>query len=134
MVILRAARPVGSTGSPRLALLKDGRVLVAGGGVYANLLGSPEYSSAVEILDPVTGDWQLASSMNVATEHLWLFTLNDGRVLALSRANESSGNSMLTVEVYDPDDNMWAALSSHDPHYLPSDAVQLQDGRLLVLD
>ena len=72
--------PLPGSSSPRLlpslVLLDDGRVLVVGGldlNGAASPFSLPEVVNVVEILDPNTGDWQLAASMNRALPEQWLF-------------------------------------------------------------
>ena len=124
-----------SRGVPSLALLADGRVLVAGGldfGGASSVYSSSEPVNVVEILDPRTGDWQRAAAMNQASEEQWLFSLNDGRVLAIGAARVESSDPTVHAEVYDPATDTWTLITSPDIHYAPTDAIEMSDGRLLV--
>ena len=132
--------PLSGSSSPRgvpsLALLADGRVLVAGGLDYSGAdspYSSPEAVNVVEILDPLTGDWQQAAAMNRALQEQMLFSLNDGRVLAIGAMRNGSYDLTAHAEVYNPATDTWTLLSSQDPGFVPSDAINLLDGRLLVL-
>ena len=122
-------------GLPNLVLLADGRVLVAGGLDFSGSTSSysPEIVNAVEILDPATGGWQRAASMNQVSEDQWLFSLNDGRVLAMAAVGDGPSDLTAHAEMYDPAADTWTVISSLDPHYVPTDAIKLSDGRLLVL-
>ena len=133
-------KPLSGSSSPRgvpsLALLADGRVLVAGGLDYSGAdspYSSPEAVNVVEILDPHTGDWQQAAAMNRASQEQMLFSLNDGRVLAIGAARNGSSELTGHAEVYDPAADTWTIITSLDPDYVPKDAIELPDGRLLVL-
>ena len=122
-------------GVPSLALLADGRVLVAGGLNFSDpesLYSSPEPVNVVEILDPRTGDWQRAAAMNQASEEQWLFSLNDGRVLAIGAARDGSSDPTGHAEVYDPATDTWTLVKGPDIHYAPTDVIEMSYGRLLV--
>ena len=132
--------PLPGSSSPRpfpsLALLDDGRVLVAGGldvSGAASPFSLPEVVNVVEILDPNTGDWQLAASMNRALPEQRLFSLNDGRVMALGVLRDGSSDPTAHAEVYDPAFDMWRPIVVLEPNFVPSDAIKLTDGRLLVV-
>ncbi len=119
---------------PNLVALNDGRILVAGG---LDFSGSASPTSLaipkeVEIYDPATGDWQQAAAMNQAFEYQRLFPLNDGRVIAL-RILGQDVDATAHAELYDPTADTWTIVGDHDPYYLPTDAVKLSDGRLLVI-
>ena len=121
-------------GLPNLVLLDDGRVLVAGGLDFSGSTSSysPEIVNSVEIFDPTTGDWQQAAPMNKVSEDQWLFSLNDGRVMAMGALDDGSSDATAHAEIYDPAADTWTLVSSLEPYYAPTDAVQLSDGRLLV--
>ena len=133
-------RPLPGSSSPRavpsLALLADGRVLVAGGHDYSGATSiylSPEPVNVVEILDPHTGEWQQAAAMNRVSEKQWLFSLRDGRVLAIGAVSDESSDAAVQAEVYDPATDTWTLVGSPDSHYAPTDAIEMSDGRLLVV-
>ena len=132
--------PLPGSSSPRpypsLALLDDGRVLVAGGldvSRTASPFSLPEVVNVVEILDPNTGDWQLAAAMNRALPEQQLFSLKDGRVMALGVLWDGSSDPAAHAEVYDPTTDMWKPIASLEPNFVPSDAIKLTDDRLLVV-
>ena len=93
---------------------------------------SPEIVNAVEVFDPTTGDWQQAASMSGVSEDQWLFSLNDGRVIAIGVLDDESSDATAHAEIYDPAADTWTVVSSLEPYYAPTDAVELSDGRLLV--
>ena len=121
-------------GFPNLVLLDDGRVLVAGGLDFGGSTSSysPEIVNTVEVFDPTTGDWQQAASMSEVSEDQWLFSLNDGRVIAIGVLDDESSDATAHAEIYDPAADTWTVVSSLEPYYAPTDAVELSDGRLLV--
>ena len=121
---------------PSLALLDDGRVLVVGGldvSGTAPPFSRPEVVNEVEILDLNTGDWQLVAPMNRALRVQWLFSLNDGRVMALGGLWDESPGPTTHAEVYDPAFDMWRPIVVLEPNFVPADAIKLTDGRLLVV-
>ncbi len=75
-------------------LLKDGRILVAGG---SNRYGNMESS---EILDPATGIWVTSGSMVAARSNHTATLLQDGRVLVV-------GGGASIVEAFDPNIGKW---------------------------
>lgn len=90
------------------ALLKDGRVLIAGG---MNRMGSALKSA--ELFDPKSGKWSSAGSMAAARYDATATLLPDGRVLIAGGASTPEGyagageerheeQSLDTAELYDP--------------------------------
>jgi N-acetylneuraminic acid mutarotase len=107
-------------------LLRNGKVLVAGGGEGT----SPEASA--EVYDPSTGAWTAVASMGVARQYHTATLLPDGRVLVAGGADATTA-SVATSEVYDPVADTWTptqnAMSS--VRRLGSAAL-LPDGKVLV--
>ena len=128
------ADPPTARAFPRMVLMGDGRVMVAGGfDVNAEPTSFlPESTNNVDIFDPAANTWQQAAPMSAISENLWLFSLNDGRVLAIAGEDQPSSASTVHVQIYDPDSDSWVVVDSHDPYYLPTGAVQLSDGRVLI--
>ena len=122
---------------PKLALLKDGRVMATGGRDIEGLPGAPSgaEASAVEIFDAETLAWEAAAPLPpgffISDEDPPLITLTDGRVLAMGTRTEGKYDDP-HAEVYDPATNSWKSLNGLDPYYRMVDAVALADGRVLV--
>ncbi len=129
------ADPPAAKAFHRMIQLKDGRVMVAGGiDLSDEAWGlSADPINTVDIYDPAANAWQQAAPMNTASQDLWLFLLNDGRVLAITGENEDSRDSRVYAQVYDPGSDTWTVVDGSDPAYLPTGAVQLSDGKVLVL-
>ena len=131
---LNSWMPLPSPSTPRalpnVILLLDGRVLVAGGEFTPESMnslgasGSPEPVKAVEIFDPVTGEWRQAASTSESDPDQSIVLLGDGRVLIVR-----SGS----VEVYNPSTDTWTLTT------MPADLlvwrpvpIALNDGRVLI--
>ena len=127
--------PRSPRGFPETFLLDDGRILVVGGWDFggSSSVYSLDYVGAVEIVDPEAGDWHQAAPMHQIFEDRPLFlSLNDGRVMAMGAVDDGSSDPTAHAEMYDPSTDTWTVISSVEPFYLPTGAVELSDGRLLV--
>jgi WD40 repeat protein len=121
---LRVA-PVGPMVTPRraaAAVLRDGRVLIAGGitpggGVKTGLLSA-------ELFDPDTLTFSATGSMGTTAGAL--ATLPDGRVFV---APDSAGD---TAQIYDPSTGAFSAAGTLSTTFGVSSAVSLPDGRVVV--
>ena len=129
------ADPPAARAFHSMVLLRDGRVMVAGGTDLNAETSSffSESTNTVDIFDPAANTWQQAAPMSGTSENLWLFSLNDGRVLAIAGEDRPSRDSTVHVQMYDPDSASWVVVDSHDPYYVPTGAIQLSDGRVLVM-
>jgi len=109
-------------------LLNDGRVLIAGG--YAGSV-----SSSVELYDPKTGVFTETGSLSIARCKHTAGLLPEGRVLIAGGSDSRGWNGNLnSAEIYDPHTGGFTAASTmNDSRFkLPDEAVQLQDGKLLI--
>ena len=111
---------------PSITLLREGRVLVAGGldfGAATSEFSSPESIKTADIFDPGTGTWKPVASMNESTNDQSIAPLKDGRALVVRDTN---------AEIYDPAEDTWTfAASTEVPRFSPG-VVTLSDGRVLV--
>ena len=129
--------PTGSMVVSRISyaatLLRNGRVLIAGG-FYA-----PSVLASAEIFDPATGTFTLTGSMNVARVGPTATLLTDGRVLIAggqgADAVENEDADMLTsAEIYDPAKGTFELTGSLPVvHYFGIAAALLNDGRVLIV-
>lgn len=125
--------------NPSLALLNDGRVLIAGGqaDVYkADLLAS------AQIFDPSTETFTATGSMAVARYRHSMTTLADGRVLIAggegaidfdgARGAPVPPDHLASAEIYDPADAMFTPIGSMSKARGPMLAVTRPDGRVVL--
>ena len=128
--------PTASMSKPReghtATLLRDGRVLIAG--------GSPNgitTSDSAEIYDPVSSTFQPASHMTVPREAHVAVALLSGQVLIAGGGRGGMPGGYIsydTAEMFDPNSSSFRPVNSH----MTSDrvgpaAVLLQDGRALIV-
>ncbi len=124
----------GSMNVPRAGhtatLLKDGRVLVAGGINESPSGTTSELLDSAELYDPVKGTWSTTSSMNVPRSGHTATLLKDGRVLV---AGGSGGSySISSAELYDPVKGTWSTTGSMNYERDAHTATLLNNGKVLV--
>jgi hypothetical protein len=134
--IFRAAtlrfQPVGAMHHPRIShtsvLLRDGRVLVAGG--FAGVV-----TASAEIFDPRTSAFTETGSLTAGRCKHTAGLLPDGRVLIAGGAADRTWKSNLnSAETYDPNTGKFTPVASlNDSRFkLPDEAVRLASGQLLI--
>jgi WD40 repeat protein len=110
-------------------LLKDGRVLIAGG--YTSDINSYGALDEAEVYDPATGSFSVTGSMTVSRDSQSATMLPDGRVLIVSGLGLNSG-SLASVEVYDPGTGNFRTSTFLWVPRAGSSVVLLSDGRVLI--
>lgn len=117
-----------AAGAETATLLRDGRVLVAGGEGQ----GGRTVASA-ELFDPATGTWTDTGSMHVARRGHTATLLADGRVLVAGGWNlGSDSRAFVIAELYDPATGTWSETGSMSRWRYSPKANLLSDGRVLV--
>ena len=111
----------GTTGA---AVLKDGKVLAAGGGV-----GQIPVNTA-ELFDPGPGQWRPTGAMSQARRGHGMVVLNDGRVLVAGGIAE--GDLLASVEIFDPAAGRWSTAAPLNLPRLGHSLTVLADGRVLA--
>ena len=113
-------------------LLRDGRVLVAGGAIDPD--GEMVLDSA-ELYDPVTGTWSGTGTMSVP-RFAPAVVLPDGRVLVAGGittfVNPMDSRALSSVEIYDPAVGSWTVVAPLHEARFAHTATTLPDGRVLV--
>jgi N-acetylneuraminic acid mutarotase len=118
---------------PRAApavVLRDGRVLVAGGTAESG--GYKTELASAEIFDPVLGRWSAVESMHVARAQHSLTLLDDGRVLAIGGSEYNFSSSTSTAEIFDPHTGRWSVVGPMRARRRAHAATLLPDGDVLV--
>ena len=114
-------------------LLLDGRVLVAGGDVYAvnrNTTGPPV--SSAQLYDPESGTWTATSNMSVAHETHVAELLPDGTVFVAGGYSVKGGEILASAERYEPVSGRWFPATNMNVQRAFAAAALLADGRVLV--
>ena len=124
-------------------LLRDGRVLVAGGETYhveTDASVSYEPLASAEVYDPATRTWTTVAPMLEPRVDHTATLLADGRVLIAGGASREfppgcDGGcdfSLATAELFDPATNTWSATGSLHVARNYAASTLLNDGRVLV--
>ena len=112
-------------------LLRDGKVLVAGGDDGYGLM-----SASAELYDPSTGSWTATGTMGTTRSGGTATLLRDGKVLVAGGwANGSasaSGPVLASAELYDPGSGTWSVTGSMVRPRAGHTATLLPDGKVLV--
>jgi N-acetylneuraminic acid mutarotase len=112
-----------------LAVLPDGKVLVAGGSGG----GSAQYATrSAEIWDSATGHWTATADLNVPREEAATVVLKDGRVLVIGGIDDTF-IPLSSVETYDAASGKWTLVAPMAVARNNHTATVLQDGRVLVV-
>jgi hypothetical protein len=108
-----------ATYQPALAVLLDGRVLVAGGG-----------STTCYLYNPTTASWSATGSLLSSVSGHVLTVLSTGKVLCTGGGG-GAGNT--TTQVYDPASGAWTLTGATGVSHKGQSATLLNDGRVLVV-
>lgn len=141
-------RQAGSVIEPRYgpsaAVLTDGRVLIAGGGLplseVVTLPNGTQVNSrpttTSEVFDPVTGTWSKAGELQSARDGLTLVALGDGGALAAGGCEGAAGFQppVSTAEVFDPGSLTWTRTAPVPKPVCGATGIGLRDGRALIVD
>ncbi len=135
--------------SKTATLLRDGRVLVAGG-YNCGKAGQDGTWATAELYDPATGTFSATGSMTAPRQDQTATLLADGRVLiagGLTGASPATAGGVIlasyqtaevdsflaTAEIYDPATGTFHRTGSMSTPHRGHTATLLQDGRVLVV-
>lgn len=111
-------------------LLRDGRVLVAGGS------GSDGPLASAELCDPGSRTWTATGSMTEGRYNHSATLLPDGRVLVAGGGTSSSIHpgldALASAELYDPSSGSWTLTAGMIEARYGHTAMLLRDGKVLV--
>ncbi len=110
------------------ALLRDGRVLLAGGN---NISGQPVVHDSIEIFDPLTDQFVDGGKMLTARQTFAPVVLGDGRVLLAGGVTETGATA--AAEIYDPTSGRSEPTGSMAVPRVFFGAAALSDGRVLIV-
>ncbi len=105
-------------------LLKDGRVLIAGGVDFGPDIGRFSELKSAELYDPATGEWRRTAKFNRIFGYNSATLLANGKVLAVG-GSKPTGYS---AELYDPVTETWSITGAPSQR---GTAVLLPDGKVL---
>jgi N-acetylneuraminic acid mutarotase len=117
---------------PGVAVLADGRVLVAGGS-YIDRRQRPSVLDSSELWDPATGKWSRTGKLLRPRTGGQAVTLADGRVLLVGGVGDRDGEiRRATAEIYDPATGEWQGAGRIDTYRTGFSLVALPDGGALL--
>lgn len=116
--------------APAMALMGNGKVLVAGG--YGGGFGQGVFRNSAEIYDPATRRWTPTTSMRDCRLQATTTVLNSGKILVVGGTG-CTGGSQNTAEIYDPATASWSVTANMANPRAAHSATLLADGRVLVV-
>ena len=114
--------------NPEIALLRDGRVLIAGGAT--GKFGHYTSVANAEVYDPKTQRWSPTGPMTQGRSQFTLTMLPDGHVLA---AGGVSASALSSSEIYDPASGTWSRAGAMVMPRWNHRALLLPNGKVLVV-
>jgi hypothetical protein len=112
-------------------LLRDGRVLVAGGYARQPSVFAPLAQDGAELYDPASGTWAVTGSMSTARATQFATLLPDGSVLVVGGFGPDSLPSN-SADIFDPGVGAWTQAGRLRTLRMVRAIAPLPDGRVLV--
>jgi len=120
--------------SARGVLLPNGTVLVMGGCIVNDCLGSTTKSA--EIYNPATGTWSVTGSMRTGRAEFVAALLPTGKVLVAGGCTSYDANGCLAVtaaaELYNPTTGTWSSTGAMRAARMAMTATVLTTGKALI--
>jgi N-acetylneuraminic acid mutarotase len=112
-------------------LLRDGKVLVAGG--FGAVVAGERGTASAELYDPSSNTWSSTTSMATARLYHTATLLPNGKVLVAGAYGCSTTCSAdASAELYDPSSNTWSSTTSMTTARDRHTATLLPNGKVLV--
>ncbi|HEV2005140.1 MAG TPA: kelch repeat-containing protein, partial [Candidatus Limnocylindrales bacterium] len=126
------APPPTEVAEPRMALLRDGRVLIVGW-VYRDQASSVAGQSVGLVFDPRSDAYTSTGPMTEPHFTPTLVTLSDGRVLVTGGVANQASAELRTAEIFDPATGRYAPTGSMTSARIGHAMTLLSDGHVLVV-
>lgn len=114
-------------------LLRDGRVLIAGGTSVLVLSTESAATASTELYNPVTQSFMPGGPMSLPREGHTATLLADGRVLVVGGHPDVAEPAYASAEVYDPLANRWSSVAPMHHARTWQAAVLIAGGKVLVV-
>ncbi len=129
-----AVRPLIDRSEAAVALLQDGRVLIAGGG---DMRPGHCLTASAELFDPRSNKFTFTGSMEAARAGATATVLQDGRVLITGGGpcgdpQSGTATTVATGEIYDPRTGRFSPTGNMTVEREQDTATLLRDGRVLI--
>jgi hypothetical protein len=125
------ARIHDDAGEATITVLKDGRVLVAGGYRFGPTEATTGPQRTAEIYDPATGTWSPTRNMVYATEAGRTATLLPSGLVVVAGGRDDYGN-LAVAQAYNPVSGRWTRVNDLRGDRFEHIAAPLPGGRILV--
>lgn len=127
--------PTESMNYPRMkataTLLQDGRVLIAGGGIFNRTEGKFEIADFTEIYNPETQKFEIGPKLNTPRFKHGAALLNNGNVLIIGG---SDGKDRLkSAEIYDVKNNKFIKINNMKYVRDYPQVIKLKNGKILII-
>lgn len=128
--------PAASMISPRLnhtaIRLRDGKVLVTGGGSGCNPDCGISVHATAELYDPASNTWTPTDPMAIGRAGHSMTELKDGRVLVVGGGKNNNSDCVAAAEIFDPESGSWSVTGSMTTARCGHTASLLPNGDVLV--
>jgi hypothetical protein len=118
--------------APQAALLRDGTVLVVGGG-SAHDRAEASQDTTAEVLDLTTGTATPTDELRFPRSHSTVVALDDGRALVVGGVTDGDCPALSTSEVFDPASGTWQETDPMTRPRIRPVAVAIPGGQALVV-